>query len=174
MSDLRLAFASTAIASLDWAEFQERPVDRVAASGRVDDLGLALWKAKYQRDTHAALAAHKCLKRVLASHYRSENEHYIGIIGAEALYEYLQDWCLDCGGLREMMIAEVKHVCPTCHGTGARRHSDTERSIRMDVSLSVARVLGAKITWTVSHINGLDKKTNYCMNIQLERFEESA
>ena len=55
--NLREPYAATAFAGLGWSEISERPIDRVAAAGLADSLGVSLWKAKYQGSSGAAIRA---------------------------------------------------------------------------------------------------------------------
>jgi hypothetical protein len=167
--DLREAYASTALASLEWSEERERAVDRVAAAGRADPLGVLLWKAKYQLESKAYQDAHKTLVAQFRARYCSETAEIADRCVYEALSEFMGPACQDCNGARELIVADLRIECEACNGTGIRRYTDFERARRMEISLSRVRVLSGKLRWLACELGSLDRAVNSVLNEELER-----
>lgn len=169
MSNLREPLASTSLASLEWSEGRERAVDRVAASGRVNGLWLALWKAKYMLEVRAHRSAINGLETHYRDRYKAERPEIATKIVLQIIREYIASFCVDCGGVRELLINDLKVTCVTCKGTGVRFYSDFDRARSMKLSLNHVRVLTHKLNWLQDEVRAMDRAVNSVMNSELER-----
>ena len=167
--NLRESYAGTAVAGLGWSDHGERPIDRVAAAGLADPLGMMLWRAKYEGSEGQALEAWRNLVFVLESRYRAENKETCERIVSQCMREYLHASCEICLGRGEMMLEKIRIVCNRCHGVKVKRYSDIDRARSMKISIAKARVLGHKIAWLAGEINRLDAGVNGVLVRQLER-----
>ena len=170
--NLRESFASTHHANLGWNPDHERAIDKVAASGLCDELGVLLWKAKYVSESDAAKKALKELnKRV-----RERFTHHAGLILSkvvdQAFHEFMSDQCKVCGGRGQIKAGELLVVCETCDGTRIRRYSDFERARSMGLAYGQVETLvkhNRPFDWTLKLIVESDRRVNIQMNILLER-----
>lgn len=168
--NLREPYAATALAGLGWSEISERPIDRVAAAGFADGLGLALWKAKYQGSVKAMNTAARGLFKLFGSRYKSESDDMCLRITAQCFLEYLNPGCEVCLGRGEAVLTNgVKIICRGCQGTQVKRYTDSDRARSMDISIGMSRAIAHKIGWLSAEINRLDGSVNGVMNEQLER-----
>lgn len=169
VSDMREALASTAFASLEWAEERERAVDRVAASGRAPRLGLDLWKARYLLESKAYQDARKGLVHAFRERYVHETPSIAEKCTEEALSEFLGPACSTCNGARELVIGDLRVECEPCHGSGLKVYSDWERASRMQLSLQWVRKLAPKLAWLAGELGSLDRAVNSVIADQLEK-----
>lgn len=168
--NLREPFASTAVAGLGWSEISERPIDRVAASGFADALGVRLWKAKYQDSSTDAVSAVNTLADKVKQRYKAENKDTCYRIAFQCLIEYLKPHCLLCMGRGETKLQNgVKIICRECRGTQVKRYTDFDRARSMQISLAKTRAITHKLSWLSDEIQRLDMGVNRVMNEQLER-----
>jgi hypothetical protein len=167
---MREPFAGTAFANMDHNPDRERPVDRVAATGWANSLGLLLWRAKYQLETDAYLHAKRALVAYYCEH-RSRFEQVVIVekIADQCLHEYLSPHCTACRGAKELVTESLRITCSTCGGTGIRRYSDTARAQQMGLSVDRIKRLNRGIGWLADQINTLDAEVNRVMCEQLER-----
>lgn len=170
MTNLREAYAATHHANLDWNEERERAVDRVAAAGMCDALGIALWKAKYMLE----VAAYHESKKLLVALYRDgrskfETPAIVEKIADQVLHEYLSDKCSACGGAKELVEDNLRVTCAKCDGSGVRRYTDMERARTMQIGLDRVRRLDRGIRWLAAEISSRDLDVNSLMADQLER-----
>lgn len=168
MSNLREAFAATALASLEWNPLTEAAIDRVAASGRAQTLGVLLWRAKYMLESSAYQNALKLALGVYEERYRDSEEVAKAIV-TQALREYLAPACRSCKGVGEMMVNLRRIVCETCGGSKIHRHSDEERARLMQISYGLTKKSAHKVAWMLGMLGNEDKLVNRELNIQLER-----
>ncbi len=169
MANMRPAYAATECANFDWSEISERPIDRIAAAGFVDCMGLLLWKAIYNNDSRALDGLYKGLIKHFMERYKRENQENVQRIVIQCLHEYFNPKCPSCRGTAEAMIGELRTLCKTCDGTGLRHYSDSDRSISMQISYARTKLAGHKLKWLSAEISKIDKVVNTVMNQQLER-----
>ena len=170
MANLRETLAATAYSGLGWDENREKAIDRVAASGKADRLGLTLWKAKYMLESSAYIAAHNELMAIYRKRYR-DNQTVASAIVEQALREYLSPACRACRGVGEMMVNERRVICEACGGSSIHRYGDQERAKTMKISYSLTKASSHKLQWLSGLLQGADKRVNYCLNMELGRFE---
>lgn len=168
MSNLREAYAGTALASLEWSELRERAVDRVAAAGKADPFGIKLWRAKYLLESSAYLALQKELLTIYQNRYR-DNATVSQALVQQALHEFLAPACRDCAGRGEMLFDERLIVCETCKGSKIHRYSDEERARTMNISYAVTKKSQHKIRWVLEFMGTHDRKVNGVLSYELER-----
>jgi hypothetical protein len=169
VSNLREAYASTALASLEWSEERERAIDRVAAAGRCSRLGVDLWKARYMLESKAYQDAFNGLVAAYLVRYRAESQGIAEKCVSEALHEFLGPVCTVCNG-RKVLIAEaLKIECDVCHGSGIRLYSDVDRAHAMQLSLGRVRSLNPKLGWLMNELHDLDRAVNSVIAAELER-----
>jgi hypothetical protein len=171
LTNLREPFAATHHAGLGWEDGVEKAIDRVAASGRADALGVLLWKAKYMSESPAYVDARKRLI-VLYREKRSVHETPVIVekIVDQVLHEYLSDRCRMCLGAKELVTEQLRVVCEACAGTGVRRYGDSERARTMQIGVDRVRRLSRAMQWLADEINGRDAQVNDVLGVQLERF----
>lgn len=168
--NLREAYAGTAFANLDWSEIGERPIDRVAAAGWASELGVELWKAKYQKSPGSVVRACNGLLKRFKDRYHSEDRDMCLRVAHQCLLEYLRPNCGTCLGRGEVALENgVKIICKTCNGTQVKRYSDFERARSMKISLAKVRAVNHKIAWLAKEVQVLDSEVNRVLNEQLER-----
>lgn len=170
MANLRESLAATAYAGLAWDENTEKAIDRVAASGKADPLGLLLWKARYMLESVAYAAAQQELLRIYRKRYRDNPTVSAAIVG-QAMREYINPACRACQGRGEMRGGQRIIVCPACNGTKIHRYGDAERARLMAISYGLTKASSHKLQWLAGLLNGVDKRVNYCLNVELERFQ---
>lgn len=168
MTNLREAFAVTALASLEWDENRERAIDRVAASGKAGELGLLLWKAKYQLEVDSYRRAQKALVEIYGKRYRDSPTVAAAFVG-QAMREYLSPSCRACHGVGEYVVNDRRIVCETCGGSKIHRYSDEERARTMQVSYGLTKAGAHKLRWLLGLMGAEDSAVNFELNIQLER-----
>lgn len=168
-ANLREAVAATAYASLKWTPEWERAIDRVAASGKVDALGLRLWKAKYMLESQAYLDARVRMQgRYLKRWPKCPPWMKLKII-EQCLAEYIAPQCVACRGAKEMIVGEKRVICEKCEGSGARRYSDGDRARAMRVSHAEAVRHMSIFDCITDEISFMDSEVNKNLVIELER-----
>jgi hypothetical protein len=166
MANLREPYAATALASLEWSETQEKAVDRVAASGRCANIGVALWKAKYMLEATSLCSAHTMLCYVYRTRYPSDPAQWASACAKQALLEYIATQCRVCHGVGELVRDDLRVVCGECSGTALHRYSDDERAALMGREV---RARDEKLRWLLGVISAEDGQVNARLNIELER-----
>lgn len=169
MTNVREGYSATILASLEWSSERERAVDRLAAAGLADELGVALWHARYCNESAAYLKARGLLVKRFLAHYKSEKPETAQRVCEEALSEWLGPACTTCNGARELLHEGLRITCDSCGGTGIKRYSDFERAGRMKMSMAHVRVLSHKLTWVAREIGTLDRQVNIVIATALER-----
>lgn len=171
MTDLRQAYAATSLANLQWSEITERPIDRVAASGLCDDLGVLLWKAKYMLESSAYKEAEKKLAIRIQVKFHREPELICLKLSEQTLKEYVGDKCKKCNGAKEIIGKYRREVCDVCSGFGIRRWTDFERARAMQIALGRVKSLQRHFNWSSNLIMTLDADVGRQMNVYLGRWE---
>lgn len=174
MANLREAMASTALASLEWNPDWERAVDRVAASGRVEPLGLAIWKARYMIEASGYRRAREGLTAIYRSRYRRDPLDFALKLVDHSLHEYIFQFCRNCRGVREVMLEQRRVFCPTCAGSGLKRYSDGDRARALGISYAQVKHAAHKFSWMLNKIADLDREVNVGIARELERGIDSA
>jgi hypothetical protein len=169
LSNLREAYAATALANLGWDENHEKAIDRVAASGKCSPLGLAFWKARYMLESSAYQEARKGLIILYKERYVNEDHPIAVKVVEQCLHEYLSPFCQACKGARELVVNELKITCPACSGAGVKRYADEDRARAMQLSYGLTKRLAHKFRWVLQEINSMDREVNSMMMQQLER-----
>lgn len=170
MSNLREAYAATALAGLGWDDNAEKAIDRVAASGKATALGVFLWKAKYQLESRAYQSAIKEALSLYMKRYRDSRGTAERLVD-QAMREYIAPACRLCSGRGEMVLDELKVICATCEGSKTHRFTDTERATAMQLSYALTKHCAFKIKWLLGLFGDEDKRVNYILNIELERID---
>jgi len=174
MANLRESLASTHHASLVWSPERERAIDKVAASGRCDELGVLLWKTKYMFESAAREKAEKIILEMMFKRFNFHTALLLVKAMEQAFREWLEDQCEVCGGRGHVMAGEVRIVCESCDGSRARHYTDTKRAQLMQLPMGHVEKLCSKrgpMTWTLDLMRTRDRKVNLEMNMQLERLQ---
>lgn len=169
MSNMREALASTHHASLVWSE-RERAIDKVAASGRCDELGVLLWKAKYMSESVAYRKARTILINKVSERFIYEARLVVDNLVDQCLHEFISDMCNWCKGAKEIMAGEKKVVCDACQGHGVRKFTDNERARAMKLALGKVQKMQRHFRFLHELMGSLDRQVNEQMNEQLERY----
>ena len=169
--NLREAYAATSFANLQWSEISERPIDRVAASGLCDELGVLLWKAKYMLESPAYKEADKQLKVKVKDKFPKEAGLVCDKLVEQSLKEYLADRCKTCHGAKEMIVGTRRITCEACSGFGIRRWTDFERARAMSLALGRVKTLQRHFNWTCNLIFTLDEQVNRQIEFYLGRHD---
>lgn len=169
--NLRESYASTHHASLKWSPDHERAIDKVAASGRCDELGILLWKLKYMSESWALKKTREELIKRHLERFKHEVDTLRSLVIDQCLHEYLSDKCQWCKGAKEMIVNERRVVCDACQGHGIRKYSDVDRARYMKQSLGRVKTLQRQFTYIHETIGTLDRSVNQMMAYQLGRFE---
>ena len=168
-ANMREAYAGTGRASLEWNPDAERSIDRVAAAGKANALGVNLWKAKNGLESVAFLRAVDQLSVVYSERYRREDADLVGKLCFQAISEWVAQFCTTCAGTREVMHGELKTICTACAGSGVRRYTDEQRARMMMVSFDKMRRMGGRFRWLHDYISREDWMANDVMARNLER-----
>lgn len=169
MSDLRQAYASTALAGLGWDENMEKAIDRVAAAGRATAFGVSLWRAKYQLESTAYREVVAEALAMFRKRYSADPDELSAALVDQALREYLVPSCRACSGSGETSSRDLRVVCPTCSGSKVHNFTDMERCESMRISYAMAKHAAFKIVWLLGVLEHEDRIMNREMNLQLER-----
>jgi hypothetical protein len=169
LTNLKEAYAGTALASLEWSEERERAIDRVAAGGKVPRVGIDLWRAKYLLEAKAYQDVITGLTQLYRSRYKPELPGMAEKLVEQALSEFLGPVCQTCTGTASRMVEGLKVMCPTCGGMALKRYTDEERSGRMQLSLGLVKRMGLRLSWLAGELGGLDREVGRLIAIELER-----
>lgn len=168
--NLRESYAATELQSHAHSDLRETPIDRIAAAGLCNPLGIMLWKAKYSHDSVSYINLEHALWRMCRAKYPNAPAATLRKAVEQSLRESLSpDICLTCNGLKGVTIDHKWVVCTKCDGTGVQRYSDLRRSRGMQISLKTTEYLTHKIRYCINVISKLDFEVNGEMNRQLER-----
>ena len=168
--NLREGYAATHHASLKWSADHEKAVDKVAASGLCDELGVLLWKVKYMSESWAYKKAREELIKRHQERFFGEVDTLRSSVVDQCLHEFLSDKCKWCKGAKEMIVGERRVVCDACQGYGIRKYTDSDRAKYMKQSLGRIKSLQRQFNFLHDLIGTLDRKVNSMMCEQLERF----
>jgi hypothetical protein len=164
--NLREAATTIQYASLEWSE-HERAVDRVAACGKADALGVAIWKAKYGLESACYHAAVKGLTKAYLARYKREGQPLAEMLCEQVLSEFIAQFCVACQGRRELVIDDRMQACTACAGSGVRRYTDEQRARMMRISHARVLVMAHKIRWVHDLISRLDGEVNVILTKEL-------
>ena len=167
--NLRESFAATHHASLAWSPDHERAIDKVAASGLCDPLGVLLWKARYMLESWAYQQADKEIKQRIRVKFPREAGLNLDKVVEQSLREFLSDKCNTCKGRKFIPNGELIITCEDCSGSGIRRYSDFERARYTNLALGRVKTLQRHFNWTLNLMMTLDTEVNRVMGEQLER-----
>lgn len=170
MANLREALAVTVLASLEWSPEVEKAVDRVAASGKVSPLGLAIWKSRYCLESSSYDKAVKLLTQWYMELYSGEQKWLAEKIAEQALYEFIFQFCQTCSGIGEMVVEDLKVSCPECKGSRLKRYGDKERCLRMKISWAMTKAIARKMQRTMGRVFDEDRLVNHAMTVELGRY----
>jgi len=169
LSNLRESFASTHHANLGWNPDHERAIDKVAASGLCDELGVLLWKAKYMSESEAYKKARRMLINAHSERFSNEARGIVDAVVEQCLHEYISDMCSWCKGAKEIMAGDKRVICDGCGGFGIKRYTDHERARAMKQSLGRVKVIQRQFRFLTELIGTQDGKVNTQLNYFLER-----
>lgn len=162
--------AATGYASLQWNPDWERAVDRVAAGGKVDVLGLSLWKARYMLEVGAYHDARQRMMERYPKRWPKMPYRLMAGVIDQCLHEYLAPFCRVCLGAKEMIIDKKRVLCSKCEGSGLRRYSDSDRARGMKCSLvEIAKKAAPKFECIMGELTWMDAEVNRQMVAELER-----
>ncbi len=168
---LRESFAATHHASLEWNPDQERAIDKVAAAGLCDPLGVLLWKAKYMLESPAYKQAETELKVRIRVKFPKEAWLNLDKVVEQSLKEFLSDKCKSCLGRGSVTLDNLKITCEDCLGSGIRRYTDFERARHTQLALGRVKTLQRHFNWATNLIFTLDEQVNKQMDFYLGRYE---
>ncbi len=163
IANLREGYAATHHANLEWEPDHEKAIDKVAASGLCDTLGVLLWKAKYMLESDAYKKAQKELEQRVKGRFTKEAGLICDRVAEQSLREYLSDRCRTCNGAKELIVQQRRIVCEVCSGNGIRRFTDFERARSMSLALGRVKTLQRHLGWTTNLILTLDSEVNRLM-----------
>lgn len=158
--NLRESFAATHHASLEWSPISERAIDKVAASGLCDPLGVLLWKARYMLESWAYKQAEQELKLRIRVKFPREVGLNLDKVIEQSLKEFMSDKCLSCNGRASVTINNLKITCEACSGSGIRRYTDFERARYTKLALGRIRTLQRHFNWTTDLMMTLEGTVN--------------
>ena len=168
MANLRESWANTVVAPMDWG-LGERPIDRIAAGGFADTLGITLWRVKYQNSvTDYHKAAEEIFTRLSKKYPKTPPEMTRKLVD-NALHEYLAPFCTACNGRKELVIANLRVICKTCDGAGIKRYTDQARANYMSESIAIVKQYSKRLNSILDMLNTYDAQVNPVMVEQLER-----
>ncbi len=167
--NLRESFASTHHANLGWNPDHERAIDKVAAAGLCDELGVLLWKAKYMSESWAYKKARTILLNTHSERFKNEARAIVDAVVDQCLHEYLSDMCQWCKGAKEVMAGDRRVICDGCQGHGIRRYTDNERARSMKLALGRVRVIQRQFRFLTELIGTQDGAVNKQLSFYLER-----
>lgn len=132
-------------------------------------MGLAIWKARYCLESSAYDKACRLLTDWFREQYTSEQKWLAEKIAEQSLYEFIFQFCPDCGGAGEVIADDLKVSCGTCSGSRLKRYSDKDRCTRMKISWAMTKAVTRKLQRTMSKIFDEDGLVSYQMNVELGR-----
>lgn len=161
--NLREGFASTHHANLGWNPDHERAIDKVAASGLCDELGVLLWKAKYINESAAYKKARGLMVNMHSERFKNEARTIVDALVDQCLHEFLSDRCKACNGAKELIAGDRRVTCDTCEGYGIRRYTDFERARSMKVAMGKIQKMSRQFNFWAHEIGSRDRAVNSLM-----------
>lgn len=168
---MRESLAATHHANLQWNPDTERAIDKVAASGLCDELGLLLWKWRYMDEKPAERKAIEGLSFKVAERFKNEMALNCYKIAKQGVNEYKLSYCSKCNGARELIAGNLRIICEACAGQGIRRWTDFERARAMSLSLGRVKTLQRHFNWLSSQIWTLDDLVGRQIKYYVGRYE---
>lgn len=144
--------------------------DAVASLAFTTRLGSALWRAKYGGDEGSARTAVILLAKRLHLRERRRRRDFLARIAERCVFEYLDEGCSPCGG-KGVVYAEAvaTHACPTCAGTGRKRHGDGERAKAVGVPIDKLPMLNRIFAYAHELIANADSRAGRDVGRQMRR-----
>lgn len=167
--NLRESVASTHHANLAWSPEHERAIDKVAALGLADELGVLLWKAKYMSESWAYVKARRILINLHSNRFPNEARLIVDAVVEQCLHEYVSDMCQWCKGAKEIIANEKRVVCDACNGSGVKKYTDFERAKTMKVATGKVQKMIRQFESLHRIIRNQDSHVNGVVIEQLER-----
>jgi len=168
---MRESLAVTHHANLNWNPDQEKAIDKVAASGLCDSLGLLLWKWRYMDEKPAERGAIEGLSIKVQERFKNEVALNCYKIAKQGVNEYKLSYCNKCRGAKEMVVGSLRIVCQHCSGCGMRRWTDFERSRAMSLSMKRVETFQRHFNWLSNQIWTLDDLVNRQIQFYVGRYE---
>ena len=117
--------------NLGWRASLTMPIEYVAAMSAATNLGSHLLRAK-DHDRHAfrravLLLASKAIKTCHARKLLMSRDQAV-LLSVAAIFERIEPHCFQCRGAGEVIVADLKVVCPSCKGFAVHRYSDKQRA----------------------------------------------
>lgn len=169
--NMRESLAVTHHANLNWNPDQEKAIDKVAASGLCDPLGLHLWKAKYMLESQSYREAEKQLKVLTKERFTREMGLICDKVVEQGLREYLSDRCKTCKGAKELIAGTKRITCDVCSGFGIRRFTDFERARSMSLAMGRVKTLQRHFNWLSNEIWTRDDLVNRQIQYFVGRYD---
>lgn len=167
--NLRESVASTHHANLAWSAEHERAIDKVAALGLCDELGVLLWKAKYMSESWAYQKARRILINLHSARFKYEARLIVDSLVEQCLHEYVADMCQWCKGAKEIIANDRRVICDACGGHGVRRYSDRDRAVNMKLAMGKVQKMARQFKALQDIIRDQDGRVNLVLMDQLER-----
>ena len=146
--------------TLESSSYHEMPVDRLGAFSRAPRLGTVLWRLKYAYDPTVYWRAVDLLSR----------ESSVGLRLCElVIREWLDQNCPNCNGAMELIAGDRRIVCPSCDGSGVKRHSDHARAAFMGLSLTQWRTHAPRYKRALERLTRAERLVSATMHAELER-----
>lgn len=172
--NLREAVITSLDAStLEGCEFREMPIDRVAAMGRMSELGAALWRLKYHAERNLANRVALLLVNKMLKRQPRLGRDMAEKIARQVVQEAVSDQCRPCGGtgvIASTDRSKTESSCRKCNATGMHRYGDYERAAALGLCVDVYRK-----AWTrrfddfAQALSAEDAAANRTAMTQLER-----
>ena len=157
---MREAISHALSSSLEWDDSDhERAVDKLTAFSYSKRLGTLLWRLKYCNDK----SSFKPAVYLLAKELPNINKGMAIRVCEQAVREWLFAFCPDCLGAREVRSGDHVVICGTCHGSGVRRYTDSER--KMAIGANMAK----QIKFIHDLIGGIDAHVASHTRMRMER-----
>lgn len=170
--NLRESFAATHHASLAWSPDHERAIDKVAASGMCDPLGVLLWKARYMLESWAYPQIEEEMFFRMGREfkgYRKINPVILRRVAKQSLTEFVFNKCTTCKGRGHIPNGDLIISCEDCIGSGVRRYTEQDRAEGTGLSKERVAKLQRHFRWCAELMGSLDVEVNREMARQLER-----
>ena len=126
----RLA-AAVGTDDLGWSDRATKPVDYVSALASATGLGSDILRSK----THDQSALHRAILQLAAIARKHGSQRKLPVsegqahaLAKMALIELIRPHCRVCNGAGQVVLGELKVICPSCEGIAVHRYSDHERA----------------------------------------------
>ena len=167
--NLREGISSTHHANLGWDADHERAIDKVAALGLCDELGVLLWKAKYMSESWAYVKARRILIGLHSDRFKNEARLVVDSVVEQCLHEYVSDMCQWCKGAKEIIANERRVICGACGGHWVRKYTDRDRAVHMKLAMGKVQKMVRQFESLHRIIRDQDSRVNGVLIEQLER-----